>query len=128
MNTRKRRRDASVVVGNGGHNIASSGNVIANSFNLQQQPQPQPLQYIDLSQLPHNPRPHQSTVVPTGLQLSFDDQRHHRQGLPCELVNSVSPLLLSDDFAARIRPQQDEIDQFLVAQVSHSFRFQLTIA
>ncbi|KAK4787560.1 hypothetical protein SAY86_011393 [Trapa natans] len=91
----------------------ATGNVIAHPFNLH--PQPQPLQFIELSQLHQNPN--QNSVVSTGLQLSFNDQRlHHQQGLACEFINSVSSFPSSGDFASHIKQQRDEIDQFLVVQ------------
>ncbi|OWM86366.1 E3 ubiquitin-protein ligase BOI-like isoform X2 [Punica granatum] len=115
-NTRKRGRESSAAAASASNNIASSGNMIANPFTLQQQPQP--LQLINLSQLHYNPRPQQSGVVSTGLRLSFNDQHQHQhqQSLVRESINPVSSLLPSDDFAAHVKQQRDEIDQFLLAQ------------
>ncbi|KAK4746513.1 hypothetical protein SAY87_012825 [Trapa incisa] len=74
---------------------------LARPFNLH--PQPQPLQFIELSQLRQNP--HQN-----------DQRHHHQQGLACEFINSCSSLPSSGDFASHVKQQRDEFDQFLVAQ------------
>lgn len=68
----------------------------------QQQPHFQEPQLIDLTQL-HTPP--QNTAVSTGLRLSFGDH-----------LQSQSLSLLTQDFAAQMKHQRDEIDQFLQAQ------------
>ncbi|GLT34681.1 hypothetical protein SLA2020_091840 [Shorea laevis] len=103
-----------------------------NSFTMQTQP----TQLIDLSQL-HNHQqhqPHQPNVVSTGLRLSFggDQQQlqqnqnqqfqYHRHEQQQQQQKSLVPQssallsLLSEDFAAQIKRQREELDQFLQAQ------------
>lgn len=73
------------------------------SMHQQQQSHFQESQLIDLTQL-HTPP--QNTVVSTGLHLSFGDN-----------LQNQSLSLLTQDFAAQMKYQRDEIDQFLQAQV-----------
>ena len=84
-----------------------------NPFSLQSQPH----QLIDLSQL-HTP---QQNVVSTGLRLAFGEQQQLQQKQKQQQTlfpqSSVLFSLLPEDFAAQIRQQRDEIDQFLGAQV-----------
>lgn len=70
------------------------------SMHQQQQTHFQEPQLIDLTQLHTPPR---NTVVSTGLRLSFGDHLQNQS-------------LLTQDFAAQMKQQRDEIDQFLQAQ------------
>ncbi|XP_057510708.1 BOI-related E3 ubiquitin-protein ligase 1-like [Actinidia eriantha] len=89
-----------------------------NPFSLQSQPH----QLIDLSQL-HTP---QQNVVSTGLRLAFGEQQQLQQKQKQQQTlfpqSSVLFSLLPEDFAAQIRQQRDEIDQFLRAQGEHMRR------
>ncbi|KAG9452491.1 hypothetical protein H6P81_005395 [Aristolochia fimbriata] len=103
-NPRKRGREA----------IAPSSTPPINIFSMQSQPPPPTL--ISLSQL-HNQQP---GMVSTGLRLSFEDQQHQQQQQQqSSAVLNSSPVFssfLSEDLAAQLRQQKDEIDQFLQAQ------------
>ncbi|KAL4347201.1 hypothetical protein GQ457_17G020350 [Hibiscus cannabinus] len=106
-NPRKRGREAAAVA-----------TEPINSLSLQ----PQPPQFIDISQLQ---RPN---VVSTGLRLSFGDQRQHllqnqNQNQSYErrhqnLVPNSSGFwsIISDDLGTQIKRQREELDQFLHAQ------------
>lgn len=96
-------------------------------FSLQQQSQPPPPQLIDLSQL-HSHNHNNPNVVSTGLRLSFGDQQqqqqqqqqqfqqHHNQQQQQQQSSALFSVL-TEDFAAQIKHQRDELDQFLQAQV-----------
>ncbi|KAE8678487.1 hypothetical protein F3Y22_tig00111408pilonHSYRG00013 [Hibiscus syriacus] len=95
INPRKRAREVTAI----------------NSFSLQMQPP----QLIELSQL------HRPNVVSTGLRLSFGDQRQQSlnqniQDQQQQNLVSSSTGFLSDDLAAQIKYQREELDQFLEAQ------------
>ena len=81
-------------------------NPIFSSSSMHHQQQPQ---LIDLTQL-HTPP--QNAGVSTGLRLSFGDH-----------LQNQSLSLLPQDFAAQMKHQRDEIDQFLQAQVLIYFHF-----
>ncbi|XP_068634776.1 BOI-related E3 ubiquitin-protein ligase 1 [Aristolochia californica] len=101
-NPRKRGRET----------IAPSSTAPINLFSVQSQPPPPTL--ITLSQL-HNQQP---GMVSTGLRLSFEDQQHQLQQQSSGILNSSSALssFLSEELAAQLKQQKDEIDQFLQAQ------------
>ncbi|XP_028122306.1 probable BOI-related E3 ubiquitin-protein ligase 2 isoform X2 [Camellia sinensis] len=94
---------------------ATTSPINNNHFSIQQS---HPSQLIDLSQL-HTPQPN---VVSTGLRLSFGEQqqlRHHHQQQQQQALSSQSSALfsvLSEDLAAQITQQRDEIEQFIQAQ------------
>ena len=83
--------------------------------------QSQPHQLIDLSQLHAS----QQNVVSTGLRLAFGEQQQQQFQLQQQQQqqqtlfpqSSVLFSILPEEFAAQIRQQRDEIDQFLRAQV-----------
>ncbi|GMQ04529.1 hypothetical protein CsSME_00049914 [Camellia sinensis var. sinensis] len=95
---------------------ATTSPINNNHFSIQQS---HPSQLIDLSQL-HTPQPN---VVSTGLRLSFGEQQqlrhHHHQQQQQQALSSQSSALfsvLSEDLAAQITQQRDEIEQFIQAQ------------
>ncbi|CAL5436635.1 unnamed protein product [Camellia sinensis] len=96
---------------------ATTSPINNNHFSIQQS---HPSQLIDLSQL-HTPQPN---VVSTGLRLSFGEQQqlrhhHHQQQQQQQALSSQSSALfsvLSEDLAAQITQQRDEIEQFIQAQ------------
>lgn len=92
---------------------------------------PQP-QLMDLTQLHTTPQRN----VSTGLGLtSFGEHQQQQQSLPQQhhqqhsislspqssAQSSILLSILSDDLAAHIKQQRDEIEHFLIAQVIHSF-------
>lgn len=129
-NPRKRGRGVAAVAEN-----AAGISAPINSFSMQTQP----TQLIDLSQL-HNQQQsqaHQSNVVSTGLRLSFgggdnqqlqqnqnqnqnfqyhrqENQQQQQQRFVSQSPASIS--MLSTDFAAQIKREREELDQFLQAQ------------
>ncbi|XP_047307409.1 BOI-related E3 ubiquitin-protein ligase 1 [Impatiens glandulifera] len=92
-------------------------------FSIQNQPSSQN-HIIDLSQI-HTSPPH--NVVSTGLRLAFGNQQqqqlHHQQQQQHQHQQSMSTTqssvlfsLLSEELAAQIRQQRDDIDNFLQVQ------------
>ncbi|KAK4761614.1 hypothetical protein SAY87_029498 [Trapa incisa] len=101
--TRKRGRGASDTI------------AATNPLTLKQQLQPS--QLINLSLLHrNNPIPHH--LVSTGLRLSSSKDHHqHQQSLLLpEPVSSISSLISHEDFAAHLKQQRDEMDQYLLLQ------------
>lgn len=104
-----------------GREISTATTTIAAPINLSALQQPRPPLLVDLAKL-HN---HQNNVVSTGLRLSSGDhqqnqppqqQHNHNHNLVRQSSSAFLPLL-TDDFASNFKRQQDEIDQFLQAQV-----------
>lgn len=79
---------------------------------------------IDLSRL-HNQQPPPATFVSTGLRLSFEDshppQRPNQpqQQLPAQGRSFLSSFL-TEELAAQVKQQRDEINSYLQSQVSSS--------
>lgn len=96
-----------------------------NLFSLQSQPPPPTL--VNLAQL-HTPPPAPvpasaapaACVVSTGLGLSLQDQQQEQQLGLAKSASSHLPSSLLDDLASQINQQNEEIDQFLRAQVPYS--------
>ena len=108
--------------------MATSTATFATPIDLSAIQQPRPPLLVDLANL-HN---HQNNVVSTGLRLSsgnhqqnqpLQQQQQQQQQQPNHNHNLVPQSsstfisLLTDDFASNFKRQQDEIDQFLQAQV-----------
>ena len=88
------------------------------------QPQPPPPTVVSLAQLQIQRQPPPAPpIVSTGLRLAFEDHSTFVSSSPPPPSSSSSSLpplissLLSDDFAAQIKQQNDEIDWFLRSQV-----------
>lgn len=82
--------------------------------------QPPPVSFDQLQIYSHPP-----AVISTGLGLSLDDQNHNlRRSSPNPVISSSSfspfSVLLSEEFAAQINQQKDEIEQVLRVQVTRS--------
>lgn len=101
LNPRKRGRDAS------GGSVSQ-----INPFSLQNH---HSSQIIDLSQIHSSP----PNVVSTGLRLAFGNQQLQQQQQQQQSMSTQSSVLfslLSEELAAQIRQQRDDIDHFLQAQ------------
>ncbi|KAM0935485.1 putative transcription factor C2H2 family [Dioscorea sansibarensis] len=110
-NPRKRGREAMAVVGQHGGTVSL--------FSLQ--PQPPPPTVVSLAQLQIQRQPPPAPpIVSTGLRLAFEDYSTFvSSSPPPPPPSSLPPLissLLSDDLAAQIKQQNDEIDWFLRSQ------------
>ncbi|XP_072986647.1 BOI-related E3 ubiquitin-protein ligase 1-like [Typha latifolia] len=100
-NPRKRGREIAV----GGGAPMAHGHHVNHLFSLQSHQIP-PLM-MSLSQM--QSQPSSSALVSTGLRLAFEDQQHNQSRIQ-------SNPILSDELAALINQQKEEIDRFLHAQ------------
>lgn len=107
-----------------GRELTSTTAAMNQLISMQSQPQPQ---LIDLTQLHNTSPPSQQqppNVVSTGLRLAFGDQQqqqhqlhhHHHSLSPQSSQSSAFYSILTEDLAAHIKQQRDEIDHLLLIQ------------